>query len=85
MVPFFMDEQDIPYFMKALQQKSTELFQVTISYEAKFQRQNDIIDQQNQLINDLNTQVQTLSKKTTTTTSRKKKTSTETYEDAGEF
>jgi len=80
-----MDEQDIPYFMKALQQKSTELFQVTISYEAKFQRQNDIIDQQNQLINDLNTQVQTLSKKTTTTTSRKKKTPTETYEDAGEF
>jgi len=80
-----MDEQDIPYFMKALQQKSTELFQVTISYEAKFQRQNDIIDQQNQLINDLNTQVQTLSKKTTTTTSRKKKTPPETYEDAGEF
>ncbi len=78
-----MDEQDIPYFMKALQQKSTELFQVTISYEAKFQRQNDIIDQQNQLISDLNTQVQTLSKKTTT--SRKKKAPTETYEDAGEF
>ena len=77
-----MDEQDIPYLLKTLQQKSTELFQVTISYEAKFQRQNDIIDQQNQMIKDLNTQVQTLSKKTTT--SRKKKT-TETYEDGGDF
>ena len=79
-----MDEQDIPYFLKALQQKSTELFQVTITYEAKFQRQNDIIEQQNKLIDDLNIQVQTLSKKTTT--SRKKKTPpTEPYEDGGEF
>lgn len=66
-----MDEQDIPYLLKALQQKSTELFQVTISYEAKFQRQNDIIEQQNIAIKDLNDQVQNLSKPTST---RKKKT-----------
>ncbi len=67
-----MDEQDFPYLLKALQQKSTELFQVTISYEAKFQRQNDIIEQQNIAIKDLNDQVQNLSKPPTT---RKRKSS----------
>ena len=76
-----MDEQDIPYMLKALQQKSTELFQLTIGYEAKFQRQNDIINQQNQLISDLNDQVQNLSKPTQ---SRKKKT-TGGSGDGGEF
>ena len=70
-----MDEQDIPYLLKALQQKSTELFQVTITYEAKFQRQNDIIDVQNTSIRELNEQLQNLSKPT-----RRKKT-----EDSGEF
>ena len=64
-----MDEQDIPYLLKALQQKSTELFQVTITYEAKFQRQNDIIDVQNTSIKELNEQLQSLSKPT-----RRKKT-----------
>lgn len=64
-----MDEQDIPYLLKALQQKSTELFQVTITYEAKFQRQNDIIDVQNTSIRELNEQLQSLSKPT-----RRKKT-----------
>lgn len=76
-----MDERDIQYLLKVLQQKSTELFQVTISYEAKFQRQNDIIDQQNQVISDLNNQVQNLSKPTP---SRKKKPPS-TLEDGGEF
>ena len=76
-----MDKNDIPYLLKALQQKSTELFQVTISYEARFQRQNDIIDQQNQAIADLNTQLQNLTKPTST---RKKK-SSESFEDGGEF
>jgi len=75
-----MDEQDIPYLLKALQQKSTELFQVTISYEAKFQRQNDIIEQQNNAIKDLNDQVQNLSKPSTT---RKRKSSD--ASDGGEF
>jgi len=70
-----MDEQDIPYLLKALQQKSTELFQVTITYEAKFQRQNDIIDVQNTSIRELNEQLQSLSKPT-----RRKKT-----EDGSEF
>jgi len=70
-----MDEQDIPYLLKALQQKSTELFQMTITYEAKFQRQNDIIDVQNTSIRELNEQLQNLSKPT-----RRKKT-----EDGGEF
>tara|TARA_B100001059_G_scaffold139525_1_gene139710 strand:+ start:1626 stop:1838 length:213 start_codon:yes stop_codon:yes gene_type:complete len=70
-----MDEQDIPYLLKALQQKSTELFQVTITYEAKFQRQNDIIDVQNTSIRELNEQLQNLSKPT-----RRKKT-----EDSGDF
>ncbi len=70
-----MDEQDIPYLLTALQQKSTELFQVTITYEAKFQRQNDIIDVQNTSIRELNEQLQSLSKPT----SRKK------TEDGGEF
>ena len=59
-----MDEQDIPYLLKALQQKSTELFQMTITYEAKFQRQNDIIDVQNTSIRELNEQLQNLSKPT---------------------
>lgn len=75
-----MDEQDFPYLLKALQQKSTELFQVTISYEAKFQRQNDIIEQQNIAIKDLNDQVQNLSKPPTT---RKRKSSD--ASDGGEF
>ena len=70
-----MDEQDIPYLLKALQQKSTELFQVTITYEAKFQRQNDIIEVQNTSIRELNEQLQSLSKPT-----RRKKT-----EDSGDF
>ena len=70
-----MDEQDIPYLLKALQQKSTELFQITITYEAKFQRQNDIIDVQNTSIRELNEQLQNLSKPT-----RRKKT-----EDSGDF
>ena len=70
-----MDEQDIPYLLKALQQKSTELFQVTITYEAKFQRQNDIIEVQNTSIRELNEQLQNLSKPT-----RRKKT-----EDSGDF
>jgi len=70
-----MDEQDIPYLLKALQQKSTELFQMTITYEAKFQRQNDIIDVQNTSIRELNEQLQNLSKPT-----RRKKT-----EDGSEF
>ena len=70
-----MDEQDIPYLLKALQQKSTELFQVTITYEAKFQRQNDIIDVQNTSIRELNEQLQSLSKPT-----RRKKT-----DDGGDF
>ena len=64
-----MDEQDIPYLLKALQQKSTELFQMTITYEAKFQRQNDIIEVQNTSIRELNEQLQNLSKPT-----RRKKT-----------
>ena len=70
-----MDEQDIPYLLKALQQKSTELFQMTITYEAKFQRQNDIIEVQNTSIRELNEQLQSLSKPT-----RRKKT-----EDGSEF
>lgn len=74
-----MDEQDIPYMMNALKQKSTELFQVTITYEAKFQRQNDIINQQNITISDLRDQVQNLSKSPTTSPRRKKSS------DAGEF
>lgn len=67
-----MDEQDIPYMMNALKQKSTELFQVTITYEAKFQRQNDIINQQNITISDLRNQIQNLSKTPTTPQRRKK-------------
>ena len=54
----------MPYLLKALQQKSTELFQVTISYEAKFQRQNDIIQQQNVQLQELTEQLQNLSKPT---------------------
>ena len=74
-----MDEQDMPYLLKALQQKSTELFQVTISYEAKFQRQNDIIQQQNVQIQELNDQLQNLSKPT-----RRKK-PTDGATDGGDF
>ena len=59
-----MDEQDMPYLLQALQQKSTELFQVSITYEAKFQRQNDIIQKQNVHIQELNEQLQNLSKPT---------------------
>lgn len=72
-----MDEKDVQYMLRVLQQKSTELFQVSISYEAKFLKQNDIIDQQNKMISDLQDQVQTLSKPKST---RGKKVS-----DAGEF
>ncbi len=48
-----MDENDVPYMMNALKVKSTEMFQQSIIYEAKLQRQNDIIASQQQTIEEL--------------------------------
>lgn len=48
-----MDENDVPYMMNALKVKSTEMFQQSIIYEAKLQRQNDIISSQQQTIEEL--------------------------------
>jgi len=59
-----MDENDTPYILNALQGKSTELFQQSVIYEAKFQRQNDIIQSQQKQIQELTEQLQNLSKPT---------------------
>jgi len=48
-----MDENDVPYMMNALKVKSTEMFQQSIMYEAKLQRQNDIITSQQNTIEEL--------------------------------
>ena len=48
-----MDENDVPYVMSALKMKSTEMFQQSILYEAKLQRQNDIIEAQQNTIEEL--------------------------------
>ena len=48
-----MDENDVPYIMNALKVKSTEMFQQSIMYEAKLQRQNDIIASQQNTIEEL--------------------------------
>ena len=48
-----MDENDVPYVMNALKLKSTEMFQQSIMYEAKLQRQNDIIASQQNTIEEL--------------------------------
>ena len=48
-----MDENDVPYMMNALKVKSTEMFQQSIMYEAKLQRQNDIIASQQNTIEEL--------------------------------
>ena len=48
-----MDENDVPYVMNALKVKSTEMFQQSIMYEAKLQRQNDIIASQQNTIEEL--------------------------------
>ena len=48
-----MDENDVPYMMNALKVKSTEMFQQSIMYEAKLQRQNDIIGAQQNTIEEL--------------------------------
>lgn len=48
-----MDENDVPYMMNALKVKSTEMFQQSIMYEAKLQRQNDIITAQQNTIEEL--------------------------------
>ena len=48
-----MDENDVPYMMNALKVKSTEMFQQSIMYEAKLQRQNDIIATQQNTIEEL--------------------------------
>ncbi len=48
-----MDENDVPYMMNTLKVKSTEMFQQIIVYEAKLQRQNDIIGAQQNTIEEL--------------------------------
>ena len=48
-----MDENDVPYMMNALKVKSAEMFQQSIMYEAKLQRQNDIIGAQQNTIEEL--------------------------------
>jgi vacuolar-type H+-ATPase subunit E/Vma4 len=48
-----MDENDVPYVMNALKVKSAEMFQQSIMYEAKLQRQNDIIGAQQNTIEEL--------------------------------
>ena len=48
-----MEENDVPYMINALKVKSTEMFQQSIMYEAKLQRQNDIIVSQQNTIEEL--------------------------------
>ena len=48
-----MDENDVPYMMNALKVRSAEMFQQSIMYEAKLQRQNDIITSQQNTIEEL--------------------------------
>ena len=48
-----MDENDVPYMMNVLKVKSAEMFQQSIMYEAKLQRQNDIIGAQQNTIEEL--------------------------------
>tara|TARA_B100001063_G_scaffold173463_1_gene162546 strand:+ start:100 stop:354 length:255 start_codon:yes stop_codon:yes gene_type:complete len=84
-----MDENDVPYMMNALKVKSTEMFQQSIMYEAKLQRQNDIITTQQNTIeelrrahNELSEQLKNIDMKRTPT--RRKKTETP-EKDGGSF
>ena len=81
-----MDENEIPYMLNVLQMKSTEMFQQSLVYESKFQRQNDIITKQNEALQELQRsnqelteQVQNLDSKLKGTRKRKTTTSDDTF------
>ena len=78
-----MDENDVPYVMNTLKVKSTEMFQQIVMYEAKLQRQNDIISAQQQTIEELKRsheeltdQIKKIDAKRTTARSKKTDSST---------
>ena len=56
--PFFMQDEDLPYMLNTLKLKSVEMFQQAILYEAKLQRQNDIIAQLQQQVTELQEKLQ---------------------------
>jgi len=81
-----MVENEIPYMLNVLQMKSTEMFQQSLVYESKFQRQNDIITKQNEALQELQRsnqelteQVQNLDSKLKGTRKRKTTTSDDTF------
>ena len=53
-----MQDEDIPYMLNVLKMKSVEMFQQGILYEAKLQRQNDIIAQLQQQVTELQEKLQ---------------------------